>query len=176
MRLYNLGNLMKQNPLFSTYINEFPRVQSLFSYPGDKKESFQNHGRWLAENYRQDRSRLVDILSAYNRELGCGSETLNNLELLKDGTALAVITGQQAGVLTGPLFTIYKAITAIQVAKEMESQLKVPVVPVFWVAGEDHDFQEINHIYTLKGIGTGRTLQAVWGREQPEARKLALPG
>ncbi len=64
---------------------------------------------------------------------------------LLDG-ALCVTTGQQPGLLTGPLFTLYKALTAIAVAARFEELLERPVVPVFWVAGDDHDFAEANHV------------------------------
>jgi bacillithiol biosynthesis cysteine-adding enzyme BshC len=65
------------------------------------------------------------------------------------GQAFCVTTGQQPGLLTGPLFTIYKALTAIALAESLEALVKRPVVPVFWVAGDDHDFAEANHVYLL---------------------------
>ena len=62
--------------------------------------------------------------------------------------AVTVIGGQQAGILTGPLYSVHKAISVILLAKKKRQALGVPVVPVFWVAGEDHDINEINHVYT----------------------------
>lgn len=60
-----------------------------------------------------------------------------------------MVGGQQSGLFTGPLLVIYKAITVIQAAREAEERLKRPVVPVFWIAGEDHDWDEVNHTYFL---------------------------
>ncbi len=74
------------------------------------------------------------------------SENLGRL--FADG-GLCVTTGQQPGLLTGPLFTLYKALTAVAVARAFEQRLGRPVVPVFWVAGDDHDFAEANHIHQL---------------------------
>ena len=69
--------------------------------------------------------------------------------------AVAVIGGQQAGILTGPLYSVHKAISVILLAKKQREKLGVPVVPVFWVAGEDHDLNEINHVYTeMEGRAT----------------------
>jgi bacillithiol biosynthesis cysteine-adding enzyme BshC len=73
----------------------------------------------------------------------------DNLERLFAEGGLCITTGQQPGLLTGPLFTIYKALTAIAVARGIEQHLGRPVVPLFWVAGDDHDFLEANHLYQL---------------------------
>jgi bacillithiol biosynthesis cysteine-adding enzyme BshC len=66
-----------------------------------------------------------------------------NLDALLSGRALAVTTGQQAGLFTGPLYTVLKALTAAALAERLAAEWKRPVVPVFWVAGDDHDFAEI---------------------------------
>lgn len=81
-----------------------------------------------------------------------------NRERLLAGGCLAVTTGQQAGVFTGPLFTIYKSLTAATLAAELEQRLGVPVVPVHWVAGDDHDFAEIDHCAVIAGDGTPREI------------------
>lgn len=72
---------------------------------------------------------------------------------LADGDVLAVTTGQQPGLFTGPLYTAYKALSAIALAKKLERERGVPVVPVFWVAGDDHDFAEANHAWVLSRAG-----------------------
>lgn len=72
---------------------------------------------------------------------------------LASGDALVVTTGQQPGLFTGPLYTIYKALSAIALAARLEQERRVPVVPVFWVAGDDHDFQEANHATVLDAAG-----------------------
>jgi bacillithiol biosynthesis cysteine-adding enzyme BshC len=73
----------------------------------------------------------------------------DRLELLLAGRALCVTTGQQPGLFLGPLFTAYKALTAIALAERLESALHRPVVPVFWVAGDDHDYLEASQTYQL---------------------------
>lgn len=67
--------------------------------------------------------------------------------------ARCITSGQQPGLFTGPLFTIYKAITAAQLARETERRLGTAVVPVFWVAGDDHDFAEANHCHVVSAAG-----------------------
>jgi bacillithiol biosynthesis cysteine-adding enzyme BshC len=75
------------------------------------------------------------------------------LQQLLAGSALAVTTGQQAGLFTGPLFAVHKALTAAALARTLTARWRVPVVPVFWVAGDDHDFAEVNHCTVLGADG-----------------------
>jgi len=72
---------------------------------------------------------------------------------LASGDVLVVTTGQQPGLFTGPLYTIYKALSAAALARCLEAERKIPVVPVFWVAGDDHDFAEANHASVLNAAG-----------------------
>jgi len=79
----------------------------------------------------------------------CHGNATGNLDRLFAAGALCVTTGQQPGILTGPLFTIYKGLTAVALAQSLERILEIPVIPVFWVAGDDHDFAEINHCHIV---------------------------
>ena len=73
------------------------------------------------------------------------------LERIAAGEGFFVSTGQQAGLFTGPVFTIYKTLTTIRLAQTCEEVLGVPVAPLFWVAADDHDFAEVNHAYVFGG-------------------------
>ena len=91
---------------------------------------------------------------------------------LAGGEVLAVTTGQQPGLFTGPLYTIYKALSVIALARRLERDRGVRVVPVFWVAGDDHDFAEANHATFLNTAGD---LARIVLRERPaEAPLLPL--
>ncbi len=83
---------------------------------------------------------------------------------LAAGPVLAVTSGQQPGLFTGPLYTVYKALSAIALARRLERDQGVPVVPVFWVAGDDHDFAEANHAWFVTASGE---LARVVLRERP---------
>ena len=89
-----------------------------------------------------DRAAVCDALEASNKRWGASTETLNNIQLLRESDCVAVVSGQQAGLFTGPLYTIYKALTAVKLAGCLR-QRNTKAVPVFWIAAEDHDFAEV---------------------------------
>jgi bacillithiol synthase len=91
---------------------------------------------------------------------------------LAAGDVLAVTTGQQPGLFTGPLYTIYKALSVLALARRLERERRVPVVPVFWVAGDDHDFAEANHTWVVSAAG--EAVRIVLRERAPEAPLLPL--
>jgi bacillithiol biosynthesis cysteine-adding enzyme BshC len=92
--------------------------------------------------HQTDRAALCDALQDMNATWGAGDATLRNIQLLRDSDCLAVVSGQQAGLFSGPLYTIYKALSAVKLAGCL-TQRKTKAVPVFWIATEDHDFPEV---------------------------------
>ena len=104
------------------------------------------------------RTIAADVLAAIedrHRALGSPPEVFASLRLLGDG-APAVVSGQQAGLLGGPLFTLLKTLTAIRVARELTARHGRPFVPVFWAETADHDFDEVNQSWTLGPQGPAR--------------------
>jgi bacillithiol synthase len=96
----------------------------------------------VLSSYVTDRQRLCAALERLNRGWGASEATLRNIRSLSQPDCLAVVSGQQAGLFTGPLYTIYKALAAVKLA-ECLTQRGVKAVPVFWIATEDHDFAEV---------------------------------
>lgn len=96
----------------------------------------------VLSSYTTDRRRLCAALERINRGWGASEATLKNIRLLAEPDCLAVVSGQQAGLFTGPLYTIYKALSAVKLA-ECLTQRGAKAVPVFWIATEDHDFAEV---------------------------------
>jgi bacillithiol synthase len=95
-----------------------------------------------------DHKELVSALRAYAERLKAPKAVFKSLEKLEHPEARAVVTGQQAGLLLGPNYTLSKAMTALNLAKELSTD-ETPVVPIFWVASQDHDVAEVNHAYLL---------------------------
>ncbi|PDY47541.1 bacillithiol biosynthesis cysteine-adding enzyme BshC [Bacillus pseudomycoides] len=138
------------------YMKGRKEVQAFFDYPLTE----DGFGRRLYDLrdkkfFRQD---LVAHLLEYNTNLHAGEHTLRNIEALADENTYVIVGGQQAGLLTGPLYTVHKIISILQLAKEKEASLGVRVVPVFWIAGEDHDIDEINHVFVTKNKKIKKTI------------------
>ena len=95
-----------------------------------------------------DRKLLVkELLSQYD-ELGASKQVAKNINSLLDANTYTVVTGHQLSLFTGPLYFIYKIVSAIKVAKTLnEDYPNHHFVPIYWMATEDHDFEEINHTY-----------------------------
>ncbi|MFC2950205.1 bacillithiol biosynthesis cysteine-adding enzyme BshC [Virgibacillus sediminis] len=143
-------NIHKQNKLMKDYRLMEGDLSSFFDY--HPYNDFYKRADDL-KGVEYNREGLADVLLQMNRGWGAPQAALENIERLRDKDSTVVIGGQQAGVLTGPLYTINKVISIITLARKQESELGRPVIPVFWIAGEDHDFEEINHIYLPENSG-----------------------
>lgn len=138
-------------PLAEKYSCDFSAVEALFEHDPWEETAWDERLAWLEkrESFCADRESLVHALRQFNLTVGNSPEALKAIEDLRDARTAVVMGGQQAGLFTGPLLVIYKAITIIRKAKEASEKLGIRVVPVFWIAGEDHDFDEVNHIFYL---------------------------
>jgi len=134
--------------LFLDYLAHAPAVRAF--YP--KSPQFVE---WVGEenpSVRYDpirRNRVADALLRQNRMWGVSDAALGNIEKFRGGAA-TVLTGQQVGLFGGPMFALYKALTAVKLA-EQASKAGVEAVPVFWLATNDHDLAEVNHVW-LAGL------------------------
>lgn len=153
--------LNKKNQLINEYRKEQDFVTEYFDY---KPFTEVKERAAYVQQIKRDRKKLVDVLHNMNRNWDAPESTLKQIERLKDEASVVVIGGQQAGLLTGPLYSLNKLISVYRFAKEQEKLLGVPVIPIFWIAGEDHDYDEINHIYTVrdKKIKKHMTKQQEW--------------
>ena len=129
--------------LFVDYVSDWAKVRNFYRHPYSL-ESILAFARKRSELGLPHRDALCRALSAQQRVWG---GNLESIEKLARG-AVAVVAGQQPGLFTGPLYTILKAVTAIKLARAI-SDAGTPAVPVFWVASEDHDYQEIESAFVL---------------------------
>jgi bacillithiol synthase len=133
--------LPHQPKLFVEYLDHFEKVKSFYVHPPAMAAVTRAARKFDYPDER--RVEVSSILRQQNIALGAGEETLSNLEQLEKG-AVAVVSGQQVGLFSGPAYSVYKALTAIQIAEEL-TRGGIPAVPVFWMATEDHDLDEVRH-------------------------------
>jgi bacillithiol biosynthesis cysteine-adding enzyme BshC len=154
--------------LFHDYVNDFPAVRKYFGYDFRENDSFRKViGKLL--NKESDRATLIDVLEEQNRSFSSGSASFTNIALLKKQTTFAVVTGQQVGIFGGPLYSVYKTITAIKLASNLKKDFpEYDFVPVFWVEGEDHDFEEMNNVGVLTSDGGYAKIEYLPGGSMPE--------
>ncbi len=136
--------------------HDYDAVKALYPYDFNRSEHWHERIAWLDAHPGANRGQVKEALMSLNRRLGAGEETLANVENLSDSRCLTVVTGQQTGLFTGPLYTLYKAITVIKQAKSLSVATGRPVVPVFWMATEDHDYAEIAMNWHFDGRRTKR--------------------
>jgi bacillithiol biosynthesis cysteine-adding enzyme BshC len=96
-----------------------------------------------SQRYSRRRDEVAALLQAQQRRRGAPPEAVAAADQLRDPRTVAVVTGQQAGLFGGPLFTLLKAITAIRLAERVRAEHHVPAVAIFWVEAEDHDWDEV---------------------------------
>jgi len=136
-------------PNSSSFLSDFHAQKeelSMYFHYLPNEDSYKNRALSL-KSHPVRRQQLTQVIRDYMSILPQSDKVDLHLRELEED-ALVVIGGQQAGLLTGPLYSVHKAISVILLAKKQREVLGVPVVPVFWIAGEDHDLDEINSTYT----------------------------
>jgi bacillithiol biosynthesis cysteine-adding enzyme BshC len=141
--------------LFTDFLAYSPSVQPFYPH----SPHFAEWSKAEASSLQYDpsrRERVSTILERQNRSWDASPQTLANLSRLRAGAA-AIVTGQQVGLFGGPMFAIYKALTAVKLAEEATAT-GIDAVPVFWLATYDHDLAEVNHVSIPGSDGLLRTL------------------
>src|SRR3954453_14529249 len=140
--------------LFGDFLYQFDRVKQYYSgYFGDFEDLVRS-----AKTLAFPESRRAEIV----RALRAQNPSSKALDLLEKPGTVAVVTGQQVGLLSGPSYTVFKALTAVRVAAHLTEQ-GTPAVPVFWLATEDHDLAEVDHAWLFDASCTPVKITAEGG-------------
>lgn len=154
--------------LFFDYLFDYNEVRSFYPLNFRDQGSFESAMKGI-DRGSHDRKTLVEVMRDQNTAWQSPPESMENLALLTDRGTYAVVTGQQVGLFGGPLYAVYKAITAIKLAKDLKRRFpKNNFVPVFWLEGEDHDFAEMNHAGVFDAEGGLSSISYLPGGVMPE--------
>ena len=137
------------NRFASDYLQGDLETEDYFHYDLSNPDMYRNRYQELM-NRSFSRGELSDYIQEYMSRFSNSEAVNENIEELRRDDSVVVVGGQQAGLLSGPLYTIHKVISIIKLAQEQRKALGKPVIPVFWIAGEDHDLAEVNHVYVMK--------------------------
>ena len=139
--------------LFVDYVTDYKKIAQFYGGNPQDPNDWRHLLKQVCDRV-MDRSALTQILSRQNRDFHCGVKSLANIDLLRDDNCVAVVTGQQVGIFTGPMYTIYKAITTVKLADKLSRDYpEYKFVPIFWLAGEDHDFEEVSSVSLFNPAG-----------------------
>jgi bacillithiol synthase len=138
--------------LFSSFLDNFSSVSSYYAHP--PSEAGIDAAAREVRLDAQTRGTVVEVLREQNRALGADAAIEKNIERLAAG-AVAIVTGQQVGLFSGPAYTLYKAISAVAAAADL-TRRGTDAVPLFWLATEDHDLAEVNHTFFNTRAGLAR--------------------
>jgi bacillithiol biosynthesis cysteine-adding enzyme BshC len=141
--------------LFTDFLKYSPEVRLFYPHSPNFSEWVKAEASALRYEGSR-RERVSAILERQNVAWNASAQTMENISRLRRGAA-AVVTGQQVGLFGGPMFSIYKALTAVKLAEEARAA-GVDAVPVFWLATSDHDLAEVNHVSLPGSDGALRTL------------------
>ncbi|MFY9242670.1 MAG: bacillithiol biosynthesis cysteine-adding enzyme BshC [Polaribacter sp.] len=131
-----MHDYLEKSKLLKPFYNNFPDISGFKNQIAEKQKSFKLETRFT----------LVDALKHQYKNFEISEKTAKNLELLKQENTFTITTGHQLNLFTGPLYFLYKIISTINLAEELSKKFsKQNFVPVYWMATEDHDFEEINY-------------------------------
>jgi bacillithiol biosynthesis cysteine-adding enzyme BshC len=131
-----------QSRLFLEYLEDPTSLRRFYPEAVRSHPELADRRERVLDHYRTDRDALCDALAESNTRWGARAETLDNIRRLRSTGSVAVVTGQQVGLFTGPLYTLYKALSAVKLAACLTAR-GTEAVPVFWMATEDHDWEEV---------------------------------
>jgi bacillithiol biosynthesis cysteine-adding enzyme BshC len=127
---------LDQKSKLQSFYNRFPKLEDFKNQIEEKQHSFSNEHRKV----------LVQALRKQYKGVVPSDLTSQNIESLDKSTTFTVVTGHQLNLFTGPLYFLYKIISTINLTKDLkERHPEYDIVPIYWMATEDHDFEEINY-------------------------------
>lgn len=138
-----LGDTGKLSPIFLDYLRQEPNLEPFYG----RFPTINSFANVLKEKQfdNDKRTTLAQVLSTQYHSLNCSDKVLENIQMLKDGNTFTITTGHQLNIFSGPLYFIYKIVTTINACKSLKKAYPdFNFIPVYWMASEDHDFDEIS--------------------------------
>ncbi len=138
-----IEDYLKENNILKSFITSYPSLESISNFSETKLKNYPSGNR----------VKLNEVLRDQYSEINCSEKVNNNLNLLSKNNSVTITTGHQLSLMTGPLYFIYKIVSVIKLTNQLNKKKNgYRYIPVFWLASEDHDFEEIRSFYYKKKI------------------------
>ena len=162
----NFSDIPGHQNLFLDYLYEFENVSDFYPYDFRNRDNYLKIFKNILEKRSYLSADISQLISNQYSNINKSETTEGNIKKLSDKKTLAIVTGQQLGILGGPLYTFYKIITAIKLSRFLSERYNdYNFVPVFWLEGDDHDFNEVR---AIKIIDEGNSLLSIGYKEEIE--------
>jgi bacillithiol synthase len=157
--------------LFLDYLSFNDPACRYFRYDFRQSDCYRQAAEQI-DKITYPREKLASVITEATSHLELSPLTRENIKRLGQSDSLCVFAGQQVGLLLGPMYSILKALTAYKLAKRLEMELKRPVIPCFWMATDDHDFDEIKAVNLLDRDGLCRSIAYEPG-QKPDGQPMS---
>jgi bacillithiol biosynthesis cysteine-adding enzyme BshC len=166
----NFSDIPGHQNLFLDYLYEYENVSDFYANDFKNKENYLKIFKNVAESRQNISPDISALLTRQYSQLNASSLTQQNIKKLSDKKTLAIVTGQQLGIMGGPLYTFYKIITVIKLSRFLSERYDdYNFVPVFWLEADDHDFNEVR---SVRIIDEGNSLVTIDYKEEIEEDDL----
>lgn len=146
----NFSDIPAHQNLFLDFVEEFENVERFYGKNFRNVEEYILHFQKLEKTEKPHRVKLAEIVANQYKDKKHSKLTRHNIDLLAQSNSIAIVTGQQLGIFGGPLYTIYKTITAIKLSNHLkEIYPEYNFIPIFWLEADDHDFDEARNFSVL---------------------------
>ena len=160
----NFSDIPGHQNLFLDYLYEYENVAEFYANDFRNKENYLKIFKNVTENRSEISPAISELISRQYAQLNPSNLTQQNIKKLSDKKTLAIVTGQQLGIVGGPLYTVYKIITAIKLSRFLSERYDdYNFVPIFWLEADDHDFNEVR---SAKIIDEGNSLLNIGYKEE----------
>ncbi|MCP5063652.1 MAG: bacillithiol biosynthesis cysteine-adding enzyme BshC [Ignavibacteriae bacterium] len=167
----NFSDVPGNSNLFLDYVYEFENVKQFYNLNFRNEESYSDVFNFITDRDNSLRKNISGIIENQYHLHAPSEKTMTNIIKLKDENTIAILTGQQLGLAGGPLYTVYKIFTAIKLSENLKEKFtNYNFVPIFWLAGDDHDIEEISELKLVSKENLLRKIKYNFDKDEKAAR------
>ena len=167
----NFSDIPGSSNLFLDYMYEFENVKQFYKLNFRDEDSYPNVFESITKRDSSLRKNISEVIENQYSLNSPSEKTKENIAILKNKSTIAILTGQQLGLAGGPLYTVYKIFTAIKLSEYLKEKFSdYNFVPIFWLAGDDHDIEEISELKLVSKDNLLNTIEYDFDKDEKAIR------